>query len=125
LDVRKPEKWLIVVTDADKGTVKSRLNELQSRISESKDDRVRKCRVEGENIARLIPKWSVETWILNLNGEAVDEDTPYKSRNRSWSDLIRPAAVQLHSWVNSKADPPEPSCVSLKHGIGELRRLSC
>jgi hypothetical protein len=74
----RPEKWLIVVIDADKWTVQDRLNELQERITGSEDERVRKCKVERDNVARLIPKWSIETWIINLNGEIVDEHTKYK-----------------------------------------------
>ena len=31
--------------------------------------------VEHEQIARLVPKRNVETWILCLNGQAADEDT--------------------------------------------------
>ena len=44
-DRRRPEKWLIVVIDADKWTTQERLNEFRKRIEESKDERVRKCRV--------------------------------------------------------------------------------
>jgi hypothetical protein len=31
--------------------------------------------VTREQIARLVPKPNIETWILCLNGQAVDEDT--------------------------------------------------
>lgn len=51
-----PEKWLIAVVDADAGTVKGRLNALRKRILASDDDRVRRCRAERENVARLVPR---------------------------------------------------------------------
>jgi hypothetical protein len=123
-NVSKPEKWLIVVIDADKSTVQERLNELRRLLDESKDERVRKCRVEVENIARLVPKWSIETWILNLIGETTDEDTPYKRQNRAWDELIPTAATELHGWVRGGGNPPDHCTPSLKLGIAELRRLT-
>jgi hypothetical protein len=121
---RRPEKWLIIVIDADKLTVQDRLNEFRRRIMESNDERVRKCRVEVANIAHLIPKRSVETWIKNLNGETVDEKTPYKSQNRPWDRMIPPAAVVLHEWVRGGEDQTDRCTPSLKPGIEELRRLT-
>ena len=123
-DARRPEKWLIVVIDADNRTVQNRLNVFRKRITESRDERVRSCSVESANIARLIPKWSVETWILNLNDEAIDEDIPYKLHNRPWDRMIPPAAIVLHQWVRSSKDPPDHCTPSLKPGIEELRRLT-
>lgn len=123
-DQRRPEKWLVVVIDADNRTVQDRLNELRNRLAESKDDRVRKCSVENINIARLIPKWSIEAWILNLNGERVDENTRYKRQNRPWDRLIPPAATEWHRWVSSADDLPDHCSPSLKQGTAELRRLT-
>jgi hypothetical protein len=121
---RNSEKWLIVVIDADNDTVQDRLNEFRRRISESKDERVRRCRAENENVAQLVPKWSVETWILNLNGEIVDEDVRYKPQSRAWDDLTKSAASELNSWVRSGEDPPVRCAPSLRHGIAELRQLT-
>jgi len=120
----RPERWLIVVIDADTRTVQDRVNELQRRITESEDERVRKFRVEENNVARLIPKRSIETWILHLNGETIDEDTPYKHQHRVWDRLIPTAATELHGWVRSGEELPDRCIPSLKHGIGELRRLT-
>jgi hypothetical protein len=121
---RRPEKWLIVVIDADKLTVQNRLNEFRRRIAESQDERVRRCRVEEVNLAHLIPKWSIETWILNLNGETVDEKTPYKRQNRPWDRLIPSAATALHQWIRNNEDQTDRCTPSLKPGIEELRRLT-
>jgi hypothetical protein len=123
-DRHRSEKWLIVVIDADAGSVQDRINELRKRITESKDERVRKCIIEEVNIARLIPKWSVETWILNLNRETVDEKISYKPQNRAWDDLIPFAGAELHEWARRGQDPPDRCTPSLKLGIGELRRLT-
>lgn len=123
-DRRRPEKWLIVAIDADAGTVQDRLNEFQKRIVGSGDERVRKCRVDRDNVARLIPKWSIETWILNLSGDPVDEDTPYKRQNHQWDDLIPHAAAELNTWVRRDDDLPQRCLPSLKLGIVELRRLT-
>jgi hypothetical protein len=123
-DRRRSEKWLIVAIDADAGTVQDRLNEFRRRIKESQDERVRKCRVERDNVARLIPKWSIETWILNLNGETIDEDTSYKRRHSEWDGLIPIAAAELHVWIRSGEDLPDRCTPSLKLGIAELRLLT-
>ncbi|MGA2167367.1 MAG: hypothetical protein ABSG62_04095 [Terracidiphilus sp.] len=123
-DRSRPEKWLIVVIDADAGSVQDRLNEFRMRITESQDERVRKCLVEKDNIARLIPKWSIETWILNLNGETVDEDTSYKRQHRQWDGLIPIATAELHVWVRNGGDPPDRCTPSLQLGVKELRRLT-
>ena len=104
--------------------MKNRLNELRLRIAESEDDRVRGCKIETANVSRLIPKWSIETWILNLNGEIVDEGTKYKSQNRDWDRLIQPAGIELHRWVNTKDTAPTHCTSSLKDAIGELRGLT-
>lgn len=122
--LRHSRKWLIIVTDADANSVPARLKQLAQCLAASSDERVRRCRIEREQIAQLIPKWSVETWILCLNAETVNEDEPYKRSNRDFSALTRPAAATLHQWVSSAGDPP-PHCVpSLHHGIKELRRLT-
>lgn len=123
-DRRRPEKWLIVVIDADAGSVQDRLNEFRRRITQSKDQRVRNCRVDRENVAHLVPKWSVETWILHLSGETTDEDTPYKRQNRPWDELIPVAAAELHGWVRGGDGPPDRCTPSLKLGIAELCRLT-
>jgi hypothetical protein len=122
--MRHASKWLIVVIDADNETVARRLDQLAEKLKASDDERVKKCRVEREQIARLVPKWSVETWILCLNGEAVDEQTRYKTRNRDWDGGITPAAVEFDNWQRNPQNLPDRFVPSLQHGIEELRRLT-
>jgi hypothetical protein len=123
-DARRSEKWLIVVIDADNRTVQDRLNEFRDRITHSQDERVRNCRAESINIAHLIPKWSIETWILNLNGETIDEDIRYKMQNRPWDRLIPSAAKELHEWGRNTGNLPDSCAHSLRQGITELRQLT-
>jgi hypothetical protein len=120
---RRARKWLIVVIDADRNTLQERLDALKLRLEMAEDERLRRCRAEDEQIARLVPKWSVETWILCLNGSTVDEQTAYKSRNQDWDRMIRPAAEALHNWANDPPGVPARCVPCLKHGIEELRRL--
>jgi hypothetical protein len=80
------------------------------------------ARVEGEKIIHLIPRRNVETWILNLNGRHVDEETDY-SRETGIEEFIRSAAENLHGWTRPNAVLPEYCVSSLKLAIPELRRL--
>jgi len=121
---RRARKWLIVVIDADRNTLQERLNDLQQRLEGAEDERLRHCDVEREQVARLVPKWSIETWILCLNGHSVDEQTQYKSRNHNWDELIRPAAEQLQHWCAKTEGLPNGCVPCLNHGIEELRRLT-
>jgi hypothetical protein len=120
---RHARKWLIVVIDADNLSVQERLDQLTRELRKSEHDNVRNFRPDAEQVARLVPKWSVETWILSLNGENVDENTRYKNANRDWGELIRPAALTLSEWTARTSFPAD--CIpSLTGGIGQLRRLT-
>jgi hypothetical protein len=76
-----------------------------------------------DQIARLVPKRNVETWILCLNDFAVDEEQDYKRTRDDWGALLKPAADSLYRWTRADAVLP-PACVpSLHLGVRELRRL--
>lgn len=122
--IRQARKWLIVVIDADAMTVENRLRQLSQELQQSEDTRVRNCKVEAEQIARLIPKWSIETWILFLNSEQVTETTAYKRTNRNWDEMIKPASAELSRLVH-RQQILDASCIpSLRRGVEELRRLT-
>ena len=116
---------LIVIIDADAYTVQDRLNQLDQALQGSGRQTVG----GGEEIARLVPKRNVETWILCLNGRRldgrpVDEDTNYKERmGIDWSPLIPPAAHTLRQWTRSRTGPPNHCVSSLRIGVRELKRL--
>lgn len=78
---------------------------------------------ETEDIARLVPKRNVETWIMCLNGERVDEDSDYKDARNDWTLLIPPAAATLVGWTPSGQELPNYCVESLRTGIQELRRV--
>jgi hypothetical protein len=88
---------LIVVIDADVHTVKERLKQLNQALTDSGNPIVG----ESERKARLVPKRNVETWILCLNGEAVDEETDYKRTRSGWNELIPTASEALYQWTRS------------------------
>jgi hypothetical protein len=110
---------LIVVIDADTNSVRERLKQLDQVLHDTGKQAVD---AEGEQIARLIPKRNIETWILCLNGHVVDEETDYKQRH-DWNKLIPPAAETLFQWTRSADKPPQHCMNSLRSGVKELKRL--
>jgi hypothetical protein len=76
-----------------------------------------------EQIARLTPKRNVETWILCLNGHAVDEGADYKGTRDDWNDLIPQASGTLFQWTRPNFVLPGHCVDSLSVGIQELSRL--
>jgi hypothetical protein len=110
---------LIVMIDADTLTVQDRFSQLDQALQDGG-----KQTVGGtEHIARLVPKRNVETWILCLNGQPVDEDNNYKTGRNNWSELIPPAARTLRQWTRSTSEPPNHCVSSLRTGVQELKRL--
>src|SRR5208282_6656930 len=117
---RHAKTALIVVIDADTHTVQDRWRQLDRAL----EDGGKQCfDVAHEQIARLVPKRNVETWILCLHGHAVDEDADYKKTRDDWHDLIPQAAGTLLEWTHQEAEPPNHCIDSLRSGIRELNRL--
>lgn len=109
---------LIVMIDADTHSVQERLTQLGQALHENGVHKIR----NAEQIAHLIPKRNVETWILGLNGLAVDEATDYKGIRDDWNELIPQASETLLQWTRLNALPDH--CVdSLRRGVSELNRL--
>jgi hypothetical protein len=110
---------LIVVIDADTDTVDGRFRLLNQVLTEDGAAPIH----AAESIARLVPKRNVETWILCLNDQAVDEGIDYKETRHDWRDLIPRASLTLFQWTRPNAPVPESCVDSLARGISELRRL--
>jgi hypothetical protein len=110
---------LIVIIDADAGTVQDRLTQLDQALKDSGKPAIDK----SERIARLVPKRNVETWILCLNDQRVDEETDYKRTTDDSSALIPAASKALHQWTQSESKLPSHCIDSLRRGIRELKRL--
>ena len=117
---RHAQTKLIVVIDADTTTVQERMRQLDQALKDSEKQAVDE---HTEQIARLVPKRNVETWIRCLNGHAVDEATDYKKRD-DWNKLISPAAETLFQWTQSSDEPPQHCVDSLRTGVRELKHLT-
>jgi hypothetical protein len=118
--VRHAKTAVIVVIDADTATVQDRWKQFDQALEDGGKQLVD---VEHEQIARLVPKRNVETWILCLNGHAVDEEADYKKTRDDWNDLIPQAAGTLLEWTRQKPGPPNHCIDSLRSGVRELNRL--
>jgi hypothetical protein len=110
---------LIVVIDADIQTVRSRMDQLAEALAESGAEPIE----NDEQIVRLVPKRNVETWILCLNEQAVDEVTDYKRTGNDWAGLIPPASEAPYRWTRPNTVLPNYCTDSLRGGIMELSRL--
>src|SRR4028119_110846 len=64
---------LVVLIDADTGTLEARLDELASVLDEDAQEKRR----SNEAIAIFVPKRNIETWIHYLQGETVNEEDAY------------------------------------------------
>jgi len=73
----KARTMLIVVIDADAGTVQAHHLELEKACDQA--DPAVKARQAKEGIVHVIPKWHIETWLAYLDGVTVTEDEQYKS----------------------------------------------
>lgn len=116
----RAETKLIVVIDADNLTLPERLAQLDQKLQEAGVDLIR---MDAEQVAKLIPRRNIETWILCLNAVEVNEEIDYKRTRNDWSELIRPAAETLYAWSRPNPHVPDSCIPSLQHGLGELRRL--
>lgn len=103
---------LVVAIDADDRSVTQRRQELHDRAA----------LMGGERIAHLVPKWSIETWILCLSGQAVDEGRTY-DRAPDIDEKIAAAAMAFFEWSGPSATPPAHCIPSLREAIPEARRL--
>jgi len=114
----RARKALVVLIDADRESVVLRRSQLADELSRADLD----PRSDAERIAHLIPKRNIETWILCLSGETVDEATDYRP-NKNISPRIGPAAATFFEWSRPKALVPERCIPSLSESFAEIRRL--
>lgn len=103
---------LLAVVDADTSLVEERLRHLENALAQSEQV----GRGDAERIALLIPKRNIETWVLYLLGNDVNEEDDYKRRVTS-ADLK--GAVDAFSDVcpSRAADIAVPS---LQHACEQL-----
>ena len=70
------------------------------------------------------PKRNIETWILCLTKQTVDEKTDYKNTRNDWNELIPPAAATLFQWTRQESELPNHCIDSSRTGVKELNRLA-
>jgi hypothetical protein len=104
--------------DADAGDVSRRFRQLRDGLTQEGLER----RSPEERIVHLIPRRNIETWILNLNDNPVDEETDFHHAP-GVDDLIDSAAQTLFEWTRPNAVIPSFCLPSLRFAIPEIRRL--
>ncbi len=113
-------RCMIVVIDADRYSVKQRLDSLDSGLEEDEEYSQLK-RQPQEKIAIFVPKRNIETWIYYLRGETVDEETKYPKLAKPGD--CKKDVDKLLDWCNSNAGLPEDAPPSLQAACGEWQRI--
>ena len=117
---------MFAMMDADELTVARCLSDLNDEViksgQQSLDD-------DRDRIARLIPKWNIETWILFLTSDedarlSVSEEQNYKDSKKSqqWDPLVPRALTALYAWTRTGAALPDNLIDSLRSGLKEIPR---
>jgi hypothetical protein len=108
---------LVVLIDADTGTLEARLNELASALNKDKQEK----RGSNEAIAIFVLKRNIETWIHYLQGETVNEEDDYAKFEKNEA-ACKTAVEDLADRCYSQS-LPEDAPRSLQAACGELQRL--
>jgi hypothetical protein len=109
---------LIVLIDADVGTVVEHERELEKSLRRAGEAK----RNQAEAIALLVPKRNIESWILCLLGEVIDETTDYKGI-RDIRATIKQAAGAFFDWSRTNFPVPGHCVSSLRRALSEIRRI--
>ncbi len=107
---------LIAVTDADHESVAQRKQILLSGMGREKE----------EKICLLIPKWSIETWLLHFRDIPVTEDEKSKPIYESKivdKSVRKEAGIFVDQFRNFKAGVNVKTLPSLKEAFQELSRI--
>ncbi len=115
----RTQACLIAMIDADTESVHHRQQQLERALRDTDES----PRGPGEPILNLIPKRNVETWVLCLNAEPVDEVTDYRRDRRIDPETIKQAANTLHSWTRANAQLPDACVPSLRECLPEFNRV--
>jgi hypothetical protein len=109
---------LIVLIVSDRGGLDGRVRQLREALLQAG----LQPRENAEKIVHLIPKRNIETWVLCLDGTAVDEQDDY-TREEGVDAKIPAAARTFFEWSRPHSLVP-PYCVpSLHAAFPEVRRL--
>lgn len=108
---------LVVLIDADRGTLQDRLNQLASILDEDAQEKRR----SDEAIAIFVPKRNIETWIHYLQGETANEEDAYAKYEKN--EAVCKTYVENLADRCYAQDLPEDAPRSLQAACGELQRL--
>ena len=109
---------LLTITDADTQSVSTRVQSLESAMMAGGQA----PRTKTEPLAFLIPRRNIETWLLHLGGEEVDEELDYKQHWRGDRSCRQEARAMAQGCASGFTTlPPLPS---MQHACAELCRLS-
>ncbi len=116
---RRAATALVVAIDADVKEVDERIRQLEDSLKAAREP----ARDNQEFVALLVPKRNIETWILCLRGDAVDEAQDYKNRV-SRSSWVLESAVEFAAWIRLTDDQLPVRCIaSMRRGLLEGRRV--
>ncbi len=108
---------LVVLIDADTGTLQERLNQLASVLGVNDQ----KKRESHEASAIFVPKRNIETWIHYLQGETVNEEDAYAKFEKN--EAVCKTNVENLADRCYSQNLPEDAPQSLQAACGELQRL--
>ena len=114
---RWKNKGLLVMLDADAGSVENRMRQLDEACDSVGVERRR----NQEPVAFIVPKRNVETWLVYLHGGVWGEEEDYKKSVND--DLAKGAARKLHDMCYKDQKLLEPAPDSLKKSCDEWRRV--
>ncbi len=111
--------YLIVVIDADTGTLDNRHKELAKACREQ--DIPPRDHKEDPNVLHIIPRRNIETWLAYLDNNNVDESTVYPKLNKESDCKIH--AENLYNMCHRTQRLREPAPPSLQKACIEYRKL--
>ena len=109
---------LLVGTEADEQTVGQRLEALAASLATARAP----AGARNEAIVLWIPKWHVETWLLFLLGNTVNENEKYRY-DAGRSDFAAVGEQFVRRFRESSTRPPATSLPSLEAAFQETTRL--
>ena len=117
---------MFAVMDADELTVARCLSDLNDELIKSGQQSLDN---DHDRIARLIPKWNIETWILFLTADedaqlSIKEGQNYKDSKKSqqWDQLVPRSSAAIYALTRPGAAMPENLIGSLQTGLKEIPR---
>lgn len=117
--VTRTRSVLIACIDADTRDVQDR----RAQFSRALRDADEAERQDDEPVLNLVPRRNVETWILCLNNNSVDEISDYRHDDPVTAQAIKDAALALFNWTRPNVDLPDSCVASLRESLPEFLRL--